>query len=239
MRDGSLKEVDVLWINEGFVLDGAGNMLMTSYIDLRDQEERTVIRSLVKGCKRGHALEDGETVLISKPERFREYGVALIRDEQEGFAREETVTLEPETPEEAATRHATSDLNDALQLVGSGIKPVHRVEYNKRKTQSESFSYGKDRNFKKLRSQMCGCFKESTGRGKDRLLWGPRPATFSGRDIYFNVIRTPGNATNPQDWTNAEIQGRRDAWTMFKLWKKALPEFKDAYFFTSGPMAGS
>ena len=144
MRDGSLKEVDVLWINEGFVLDDAGNMLMTSYIDLRDKEERTVIRSLVKGCKREHALEDGETVLISKPERFRGYGVALIRDEQEGFAREETVTLEPETPEEAATRRATSDLNDALQLVGSGIKPVHKVEYKKRKTQSESFFYGKD-----------------------------------------------------------------------------------------------
>ena len=62
---------------------------------------------------------------------------------------------------------------------------------------------------------------------------------FSGRDIYFNVIRTPGNATNPQDWTNAEIQGRRDAWTMFELWKEALPEFKDAYFFTSGPTAGA
>ena len=90
------------------------------------------------------ALEDGETVLISKPERFREYGVALIRDEQEGCAREETVTLEPETPEEAAKRRATSDLNDALQLVGSGIKSVHRVEYNRRKTQSESFSHGKD-----------------------------------------------------------------------------------------------
>ena len=144
MRDGSRKEVDVLWINEGFVLDDAGNMLTTSYIDLRDQEERTVIRSLVKGCKREHALEDGETVLISKPERFREYEVALIRDEQEGFAREESVTLEPETPEQAAKRRATSDLNDALQLVGSGIKSVHTVEYNRRKTRRQSFSYGKD-----------------------------------------------------------------------------------------------
>ena len=74
----------MLWINEGFVLDDAGNMLTTSYIDLRDEGERTVIRSLVKGCRREHALKDGETVLISKPERFREYEVALIRDEQRG-----------------------------------------------------------------------------------------------------------------------------------------------------------
>ena len=134
----------MLWINEGFVLDDAGNMLTTSYIDLHDEPERTVIRSLAKGCKREHALEDGETMLISKPERFREYGVALIRDEQEGFAREETVMLEAETPEEAAKRRATSDLNDALQLVGSGVRSVHSVEHSRRTTQSESFSYGKD-----------------------------------------------------------------------------------------------
>lgn len=134
----------MLWINEGFVLDDAGNMLTTSYIDLRGESERTVIRSLVKGCRREHALEDGETLLISKPERFREKGVALIRDEQEGFAKEELVTVEADTPEEATKRRANADLNDALQLVGSGMKPIHRVEYSKRKTQIESFSYGKD-----------------------------------------------------------------------------------------------
>ena len=143
-RDRSRTEVDMLWINEGFVLDDAGNMLTTSYIDLRDEGERPVIRSVVKGCRREHALEDGETVLISKPERFREYGVALIRDEQEGFAKEELVTLEAETPEEAAKRRATADLNEAIQLVGSGMKPGRIVEYSRRKTQSESFSHGKD-----------------------------------------------------------------------------------------------
>ena len=134
----------MLWINEGFVLDDAGNMLTTNYIDLREEAERTVIRSLVKGCRREHALEDGETLLISKPERFREYGVVLIRDEQEGFAREEDVAVEAETPQEAAKRRATTDLNDALQLVGSVMKPVHRVEHSRRKTRTESFSYGKD-----------------------------------------------------------------------------------------------
>ncbi len=134
----------MLWINEGFVLDDAGNMLTTSYIDLRNEGERAVIRSLVRGCMREHALEDGKTVLISKPERFREYGVALIRDEQEGLAKVEQVTLEAETPEEAAERRATADVNDALEIAGSTMKSVHRVESRRRKTQSESFSYGKD-----------------------------------------------------------------------------------------------
>ena len=134
----------MLWVHEGFALDDAGNLLTTIYIDLRDKDERSAIRGLVKGCKREHALEGGKTLLISKPERFREYGVALIRDEQEGFAREELVTLEAETPEEAARRRATADLNDALELVGSSTKSVHRVEHSRRKSQCESFSYGKD-----------------------------------------------------------------------------------------------
>ncbi len=134
----------MLWINEGFVLDDAGNLLTTNYIDLRCEKDRTVIHGLVKGCQRQHALEDGETVLISKPERFREFGAALIRDEQEGFAKEEQVTLGPETPEEAARRRATEDLNGAFELVGSSMKMERRVEYSRQATQSRNFSYGKD-----------------------------------------------------------------------------------------------
>jgi hypothetical protein len=45
--------------------------------------------------------------------------------------------------------------------------------------------------------------------------------------------------TVPEDWTRAEQQGRRDAWTMFRLFKEELPEFEDAYFFQSGPVAGA
>ena len=90
-----------------------------------------------------------------------------------------------------------------------------------------------------LRRKCAAVLEKARAEGKIGLYGGPWPATFSGRDIYFNVIRTPGDATKPNDWTNAEIQGRRDAWTMFELWKEALPEFKDAYFFTSGPTAGS
>ena len=90
-----------------------------------------------------------------------------------------------------------------------------------------------------LRRNCAAVLEKARAAGKIGLYGGPWPATFSGRDIYFNVIRTPGDATSPDDWTNAEIQGRRDAWAMFELWKEALPEFKEAYFFTSGPTAGS
>ena len=134
----------MLWINEGFTLDYAGNLIVTSYIDLRDKSERVAIQSLVKGCPRKYALEDGKKILISKPERFREYGPALIRDEQEGFASKKETKVEAETPEEVAERRAALDFNDAFQLVGSRGKSTRRVEYSRKSTQSKSLSYGKD-----------------------------------------------------------------------------------------------
>jgi hypothetical protein len=34
------------------------------------------------------------------------------------------------------------------------------------------------------------------------------------------------------------MQGRRDAWAMFRAWKKQAPGFEDSYFITSGPYIG-
>ena len=69
---------EFLWINEGFVMDEAGNLITTSYVDLRAPENRMAIRTLVKGCRREHALEETEAILVSPLERFREGGENLI-----------------------------------------------------------------------------------------------------------------------------------------------------------------
>jgi hypothetical protein len=90
-----------------------------------------------------------------------------------------------------------------------------------------------------LRRRCAQVLQEAYTRGEIGLYGGPYPATFSGRDVYFNATRTPGDNTIPADWTQAEIRGRQDAWRMFELWKEHLPEFEDAYFFTSGPVAGA
>jgi hypothetical protein len=90
-----------------------------------------------------------------------------------------------------------------------------------------------------LRRRCAQILQEAYTRGEIGLYGGPYPATFSGRDVYFNATRTPGDNTIPADWTRAEIRGRQDAWRMFELWKEYLPEFEKAYFFTSGPVAGA
>ncbi|MEE2659701.1 MAG: FAD-dependent oxidoreductase [Candidatus Latescibacterota bacterium] len=90
-----------------------------------------------------------------------------------------------------------------------------------------------------LRPKCATVLEQARREGRIGLYGGPWPATFSGRDIYFNAVRTAGDCTDPDNWTHAEIRGRADAWQMFELWKESLPEFRDAYFFTSGPTAGA
>ena len=90
-----------------------------------------------------------------------------------------------------------------------------------------------------LRRRCAAVLQAAQARGEIGLYGGPYPATFSGRDVYFNATRYPGDSTDPLDWTAAEIQGRKDAWTMYELWKAELPEFAEAYFMTSGPTAGA
>ena len=90
-----------------------------------------------------------------------------------------------------------------------------------------------------LRKKCAEVLEQAHERGEIGLYAGPYPATFSGKDLYFNATHTPGDNTKPEDWTRAEIQGRRDAWTMYELWKKELAEFEDAYFMTGGPVAGA
>jgi glycine/D-amino acid oxidase-like deaminating enzyme len=75
--------------------------------------------------------------------------------------------------------------------------------------------------------------------GRLQTYGGPSLHNFAPNEIYFNAVRVRGNGTVPEDWTHVEQQGRQDAWTMFRVFKDTLPEFKDAYFFQSGPVAGA
>lgn len=135
---------EMLWINEGFVLDEAGNLIMTSYVDLRAPENRTDIHTLVKGCRREHALEDAETLLVSPVKRFREEGENLIRDDQEGLATEKTETVNPETPDEAFKRRRVADANEAIELLDSCVRITRRETSRSVERSSKRLAFGKE-----------------------------------------------------------------------------------------------
>ena len=48
---------EMVFISEGYMHDDSGNLIVTTFIDLREEGERTSIPALVKGCRREHALE--------------------------------------------------------------------------------------------------------------------------------------------------------------------------------------
>ena len=78
-------------------------------------------------------------------------------------------------------------------------------------------------------------------RGDLPLYGGPWMNRWPGSDgeYLFNATRVTGNPVDPDDLTNAEIQGRQDAHVMFEAFRESIPAFKDAYFVTSGPVVGA
>ena len=135
---------DMLWINEGFVQDDAGNLMLTSYVDLRHPASRTPVRTLVKACRREHALEDTKTIQLSAVQTFREDGENLIRDHQEGLAKEVLETIKPETPEQALERRRIADMNEAIELVDTGFKITQNVTHRNVERSSHSLTFGKE-----------------------------------------------------------------------------------------------
>ena len=110
-------------MNEGFYINDAGNLISTTYVDLRDPEQHLPIPILVKACNTKYAPEISRTLRISKPELFREYGENLIRDPGEGNASRETVVAESiDHPDDLAmARLLDSEHNRASELAGSSI----------------------------------------------------------------------------------------------------------------------
>ena len=134
-------DTNVMWVNEGFVLNDAGHLIQTSYVDLRDPSDRTSpITSIVRGSERKYALEDAETILISKPARFREFGEELIRDRQEGLAKEESLTVKEET----ARQQAVSDVNEAIELLKTRVRASYRETRTNTDRNSQSLSFGNE-----------------------------------------------------------------------------------------------
>jgi len=90
----------------------------------------------------------------------------------------------------------------------------------------------------KLRDRCAAVLKQQVQLGNLPTYGGPWISQIGPDVINVNATRSPGDGTNPHDVTRAEIVGREDAWTMYESWKRELPEFDEAVFLSSGPVAG-
>jgi glycine/D-amino acid oxidase-like deaminating enzyme len=89
------------------------------------------------------------------------------------------------------------------------------------------------------RDQCSDALREAKARGELGVYGGPwigRMETES--EVYINSCRYPGDGTDPDDLTKAEIQGRLDAEVMFRAFKSRVPGFRDSYLVATGPFVG-
>lgn len=93
-------------------------------------------------------------------------------------------------------------------------------------------------NKQEIQDKCAKVLQQAHAAGRMGIYGGPFLSFPAPHTLRFNTIRLQVNGTSTRDLTRAEVQGRQDAWRMFELWKQALPEFKEAYFLSSGPALG-
>ena len=132
-------------LNEGPHIDHFGNLIYPIYVDFRDPTEREPVTRLVKGCRTEHAIETNQTVLISKPSRFRDLGESLIRDPGEAYASRENLHYEViDDPKHLAeARRVDQALNRGYELVGANVR-AHTNSVRTTRSQDQKFTFGKN-----------------------------------------------------------------------------------------------
>jgi FAD dependent oxidoreductase len=81
--------------------------------------------------------------------------------------------------------------------------------------------------------------KAAQERGDLPYYYGPGVMFLFGKnEVYVHGVRVPANPTDAADLSRAEMQGRADAYAMFRAWKQDVPAFKDAYFMEAYPWIG-
>ena len=102
------------------LIDDAGNLIRSTYVDFRTPDARLPITTLIRGCPKEYAIEHKRTVRIRKPAYFRDHGKRLIRDRDEARISRESSTTRIDDPQDLrAAWLDNSDMNRATELVDS------------------------------------------------------------------------------------------------------------------------
>ena len=131
-------------IGDGYFLDDYDHLITSKFIDLRDPKDRLPIGTLIKGCRQEHALENGNTIRISKPEKFRTDGDDLISDLSEMYfssPEQSEVVYDPNDLAEARLRDV--ELNRAAEVLQTGSTTTTN-SIKKTLTSSQRLSFGKN-----------------------------------------------------------------------------------------------
>jgi hypothetical protein len=123
---------------------------------------------------------------------------------------------------------------DVACWAGAPVEKTHPIQ-----PMTMHFRIGNVRRNPELSARCRLALVRSHEAGELKLFYGPGLMFhFAPDEVYVHAIRVAADASDPDELTRAEMQGRRDVWTMFERWKKDVPGFEDAYLITSGPDIG-
>ena len=150
---------NILVLPEGHYLDDTGTVIVTNFVDARDNGNRTPIVSLIKSSPSEYAIERCGTVHVGTLEYYREHVNLDVRDPGEGYAsrslvRENEVTDDPTDLANRqlliAARNRGSSLA-AEELQGGAESSAFNVRITqgstttrRRTTTTKSTTYGKN-----------------------------------------------------------------------------------------------
>jgi len=90
-----------------------------------------------------------------------------------------------------------------------------------------------------VRARCAAALAAAREAGRIDTYGGPWMARLAEDEVVFNAIRTSSDKIAIDGWTKAEIEGRRDAWEFFEIFREEVPEFRRAYLVATGPEAGA
>ncbi len=101
------------------------------------------------------------------------------------------------------------------------------------------FRIGNVKRSKEMYAQAAAACKLAHTEGMLPHYYGPGISfVFAEDEAYIHAVRVPGNAVDAFDLTRAEMQGRKDAFTLFTYWRKHVQGFENSYLIGSGPFIG-
>lgn len=137
--------MSMLRLSEATILDDADRLVTVWQVDPRKPRDRTPVATVVKACRRDHAIDRVGTIRVSKPAYFRSFGERLIRDPAETLVSRSVVTSERiDDPDDMAeAQRIDEELNQCAAAIGKQID-LRTRSVQRRSTSTSTWTYGKN-----------------------------------------------------------------------------------------------
>ena len=209
----AVNDLTPLVLNEGFILDHDGNMVVTIHVDFRIPDERSPIGAVVKYGQAKYAIDHSGTIQLTRPPYFRKEGETLIYDQGEGRIIKQTVARSdaPAAIQDAWIQSMGDILDEVAESLGMTVlsKNITMKQATITDTDEYSVEWG-NRDFWLYCTAMeprsdaqSSVLSESLDPGYDHESYIPSAQTFAqmlGR-AYVEQYGAPYDAEDPMEHT--------------------------------------